>query len=45
MENDGLLEGTPEESDARVLRIDLTRRDWSTLGKVAPLVFEAENSS
>ncbi|HEV3472363.1 MAG TPA: MarR family transcriptional regulator [Actinomycetota bacterium] len=44
MEEDGLLDRTREESDARVLRIELTRKGWSTLGKVAPLVFEAEKA-
>jgi DNA-binding MarR family transcriptional regulator len=42
MEEDGLLDRTREESDARVLRIELTRKGWSSLGRVAPLVFEAE---
>ena len=44
MEEDGLLVRSREESDARVLRIELTRKGWSTLGKVAPLVFEAEKA-
>ena len=42
MEKSGLLTRTREESDARVLRTELTRQGWSTLGKVAPLVFQAE---
>ena len=42
MEKSGLLTRTREESDARVLRIELTHKGWSTLGKVAPLVFQAE---
>jgi DNA-binding MarR family transcriptional regulator len=44
MERDGLLDRTREESDARVLRIELTRKGWSTLGRAAPLVFEAEKA-
>jgi DNA-binding MarR family transcriptional regulator len=44
MEEDGLLDRSREESDGRVLRIELTRKGWSTLGKVAPLVFEAEKA-
>ena len=42
MEKDGLLDRRREEGDARVLRIELTRKGWATLGKAAPLVFQAE---
>ncbi|HEX2294857.1 MAG TPA: MarR family transcriptional regulator [Actinomycetota bacterium] len=44
MEEDGLLDRRREEGDARVLRIELTRKGWSTLGKAAPLVFETEKA-
>jgi DNA-binding MarR family transcriptional regulator len=44
MEEGGLLDRTREERDARVLRIELTRKGWSTLGRVAPLVFEGEKA-
>ena len=44
MEKDGLLDRTREEGDSRVLRIELTRKGWSTLNTVAPRVFEAEKA-
>jgi DNA-binding MarR family transcriptional regulator len=44
MEEDGLLDRAREESDARVLRIELTRKGWSTLSRAAPLVFGAEKA-